>query len=112
MAHQPRPFIGVNADYVPATKVHGSYVPPQRGYLDTVLMAGGLPMIVPPLGKEIDSDAWLDRLDGFVLTGGLDWIPRRCGLPTHSSMQSSAGTPRRQRPLLGARVCWSAVCRC
>jgi putative glutamine amidotransferase len=87
MAHQTRPFIGVNADYVPATKLHGPYIRLNVGYLDTIIAAGGLPMIVPPLGKNLDLDAWLDRLDGFVLTGGLDLDPRRLGMPTHSSVQ-------------------------
>jgi putative glutamine amidotransferase len=87
MAHQTRPFIGMNADYVPANKVHGPYVRLNVGYLDTIVAAGGLPMIVPPLGKDVDLDAWLDRLDGFLLTGGLDLDPRRLGLPSHSAVQ-------------------------
>ncbi len=87
MAHQIRPFIGVNADYVPASKVNSPLVRLGAGYLDTVVAAGGLPVIVPPLGKDVDVDAWLDRLDGFVLTGGLDMDPRRYGAPTHSSVQ-------------------------
>jgi len=45
-------------------------------------------VVVPPLGKEIDFDAWLDRLDGFVLTGsGRDMDPRRLDLSGHSSVQ-------------------------
>jgi putative glutamine amidotransferase len=87
MAHQTRPFIGVNADYVPASKVHGAYVRLNVGYLDAVVAAGGLPVVVPPLGKEIDLDPWLDRLDGFVLTGGLDMDPRRLGVPSHPAVQ-------------------------
>ncbi len=87
MAHQTRPFIGVNADYVPANKVHGPYFRLGAGYLDTLVPAGALPVVVPPLGKDIEVDAWLDRLDGFILSGGLDLDPRRQGLPMHSSVQ-------------------------
>lgn len=87
MAHQTRPFIGVNADYVPASKIHRPHVRLAAGYLDTVVAAGGLPVIVPPLGKDIEVDAWLDRLDGFILSGGLDMDPRRLGLPAHSAVQ-------------------------
>jgi putative glutamine amidotransferase len=88
MAHQTRPFIGVNADYVPASKVNAAFVRVSAGYLDNVVAAGGLPVVVPPLGKEVDLDAWLDRLDGFVLTGsGLDLDPRRVGLPSHPAVQ-------------------------
>ncbi|HEY7156224.1 MAG TPA: gamma-glutamyl-gamma-aminobutyrate hydrolase family protein [Gemmataceae bacterium] len=87
MAHQTRPLIGVNADYVPANKLHRSHIRLAAGYLDTVVAAGGLPVMVPPLGKDIDVDAWLDRLDGFILSSGLDMDPRRLGLASHSAVQ-------------------------
>ncbi len=88
MAHQTRPFIGINADYVPASKVNSPFVRLNAGYLDNVVGAGGLPVVVPPLGKDIDPDAWLDRLDGFILTGGTqDLDPRRFGMPSHSAVQ-------------------------
>jgi putative glutamine amidotransferase len=85
MAPQTRPFIGINADFVPASKVIASHIRLGAGYLDTVVAAGGLPVVLPPLGKEVDREAWLERLDGFVLTGGLDLDPRRyCQAPHHS----------------------------
>src|SRR5262249_34003928 len=93
MAHPTRPFIGLNADYAPASKVNHAHVRLSAGYLETVVTAGGLPVIVPPLGKDIDVDTWLDRLDGFILTGGLDLDPRRLGVPPHRSVQ-----PRPERP--------------
>lgn len=88
MAHQTRPFIGINADYVPASKVNSPFIRLNVGYLDNVVGAGGLPVVVPPLGKDIDVDAWLDRLDGFILTGSnQDLDPRRLGMLSHSSVQ-------------------------
>ncbi|HTU17019.1 MAG TPA: gamma-glutamyl-gamma-aminobutyrate hydrolase family protein [Gemmataceae bacterium] len=88
MAHQTRPFIGINPDYVPASKVNVPFIRLNAGYLDNIAAAGGLPVMVPPLGKEIDLDAWLDRLDGFVLTGSSqDLDPRRLGMVSHSSVQ-------------------------
>jgi putative glutamine amidotransferase len=87
MAHQTRPFIGVNADFVPAGKHSGAFFRLPGGYLDTVVAAGGQPLVLPPLGKEVSLDAFLDRLDGFVLTGGLDLDPRRWGLPGHPAVQ-------------------------
>ncbi|HTU90323.1 MAG TPA: gamma-glutamyl-gamma-aminobutyrate hydrolase family protein [Gemmataceae bacterium] len=88
MAHQTRPFIGINADYVPASKVHAPFIRLNAGYLDNVVGAGGLPVVVPPLGKDIDPDAWLDRLDGFILTGSAqDLDPRRLSMPPHSLVQ-------------------------
>jgi putative glutamine amidotransferase len=88
MAHQTRPCIGINADYVPASKVNCPFIRLNAGYLDNVVGAGGLPVVVPPMGKEIDVDAWLYRLDGFILTGSAqDLDPRRLGMLPHSSVQ-------------------------
>lgn len=52
-----------------------------------MLTAGGLPIIMPLFGKEPEIDAFLDRVDGFVLTGGLDLDPRRYGQATHPAVQ-------------------------
>lgn len=90
MAHQTRPFIGVNADFLPASKLHHAHLRLHVGYVDAVTAAGGLPVILPPLGKDKDLDAFLDRLDGFILSGGLDMDPRRLGSPTHPSVQPMA----------------------
>jgi putative glutamine amidotransferase len=87
MAHQTRPFIGVNADFVPAGKHTAAFLRLHAGYLDAVAAAGGLPLVLPPLGKEVDLDAFLDRLDGFLLSGGLDVEPRRWGHPSHPAVQ-------------------------
>jgi putative glutamine amidotransferase len=90
MAHQTRPFIGVNADFVPAGKLTCAHLRLHVGYLDALVAAGGLPVVVPPLGKDVELDAFLDRLDGFVLSGGLDMDPRRIGQPGHPAVQPMA----------------------
>jgi putative glutamine amidotransferase len=87
MAHPTRPYIGVNADFAPAGKTTAAHLRLHVGYVDAILAAGGLPVVVPPLGKDGDLDAYLDRLDGFLLTGGLDLDPRRHGLPTHPAVR-------------------------
>jgi putative glutamine amidotransferase len=88
MAHPTRPYVGVNADFQPAGKTNPAHLRLHAGYVDAVLTAGGLPVVVPPLGKDGDPDAYLDRLDGFLLTGGgLDLDPRRHGLPTHPAVR-------------------------
>jgi putative glutamine amidotransferase len=88
MAHQTRPFIGVNADYVPPGKHTAPYFRLAAGYADAIVVAGGLPLVLPPLSKDADFDAFLDRLDGFLLTGGQDLDPRRWGMPTHNAVQA------------------------
>lgn len=82
-----RPFIGINADFIAATKSTAACTRLVIGYADAVFHAKGIPVILPPYSKELDLDALLDRLDGIVLTGGLDLDPRRAGQPTHPSVQ-------------------------
>jgi putative glutamine amidotransferase len=90
MAHQTRPFIGINADFIPAGKVTSAHARLNAGYFDAVVAAGGLPVILPPLGKAPELNALLDRLDGIILSGGLDMDPRRQQQPTHPSVQPMA----------------------
>jgi putative glutamine amidotransferase len=104
MAHPTRPCIGINADYVPASKVSGPYIRLGAGYAENVAAAGGLPIILPPLGKDMEVDAWLDRLDGFILSGGSDMDPRRIGLPMHSSVQLLAQRREESDRLLVRRL--------
>ncbi len=88
MPKQPRPYIGVNADFVPASKSSIATIRVPTGYLDAIVAAGGLPVVVPPFHRDVDLDAYLDRLDGFVLTGSAgDLDPRRHGLATHAAVQ-------------------------
>jgi putative glutamine amidotransferase len=85
-APRTRPFIGVNADFAAATKTAAAVTRLAIGYVDAVTQAGGLPVVLPPYCKDIDLDVVLDRLDGVVLTGGLDLDPRRAGQPTHPAV--------------------------
>ena len=85
MANRDRPLIGVNADFVPAGKQTAALLRLGIGYLDAVLAAGGLPVAVPPAADEVER--YLDRLDGFLLSGGADLDPRRHGLPWHPAVQ-------------------------
>ena len=87
MAHHTRPFIGINADFVPAAKSTPGQLRLHAGYFEAILAAGGLPVVMPLLGKETEINAFLDRVDGFVLTGGLDLDPKRQGLPSHPAVQ-------------------------
>jgi putative glutamine amidotransferase len=90
MAPQTRPFIGVNADFLPAGKQSSPLLRLHIGYTDAIITAGGLPWVLPPLAKDADFDAFLDRLDGFVLSGGMDLDPRRWGLLPHAAVRPVA----------------------
>jgi putative glutamine amidotransferase len=88
MARQTRPCIGINADLLPVGKLAGASLRLPLGYIDAVTAAGGLPVIVPPCSSEVDPEVYLDRLDGFILSGAsADLDPRKHGLPSHPAVQ-------------------------
>ncbi len=87
MPRQPRAFIGINADVVPAGKQAVAMIRLPLGYMDAIVAAGGLPVVVPPCCREVEAEYYLERLDGFVLIGGADLDPRRHGLPMHPGVQ-------------------------
>ncbi|CAN5695995.1 gamma-glutamyl-gamma-aminobutyrate hydrolase family protein [soil metagenome] len=49
-----------------------------RGYVDAVLGAGGLPIIIPILEPGL-ADEVLDTIDGLIMSGGGDVDPKRYG---------------------------------
>jgi putative glutamine amidotransferase len=116
MAQPTRPFIGISTDFVPAGKVTRAHVRLHAGYFDAVVAAGGLPVLLPPLARDTDIDDLLDRVDGVILSGGLDVDPRRWGLPAHHAVQPMAErreendrflvrrVVERQMPVLGIGV--------
>jgi putative glutamine amidotransferase len=116
MARQDRPFIGINADFMAASKSSSPHARLHAGYFDVILAAGGLPVVIPPLGKKPEIEAILDRLDGILLSGGLDLDPRRLQMPPHRAVQPMAERREesdrilascvleRQMPVLGVGV--------
>jgi putative glutamine amidotransferase len=90
MAQHTLPLIGINADFVAAGKQTCAHARLNAGYFDSVLAAHGLPVIIPPLGKEPEISAFLDRLDGVILSGGLDMDPKRSGQTSHPAVQPMA----------------------
>jgi putative glutamine amidotransferase len=89
-----RPIIGVNMDLTPAQKNQRAQMLSPLGYADAIVAAGGLPLFMPPIGKDKEIAAFLDLVDGFLLTGGLDLDPRKLGQPMHTSVQLL--NPRRE----------------
>jgi len=64
-------------------------------YADSVLKAGGIPLVLPPVGGPGDIARTLERLDGLLLTGGDDFGMERIGRgPTHAS--ASPTPPEKQ----------------
>jgi putative glutamine amidotransferase len=90
MAQHIRPLVGLNVDYIPAGRTTRPHMRLNVGYAESVFSAGGMPVLMPVLCQESEIGAFLDRLDGFVLTSGLDLDPRKQGLPRHPSVQLMA----------------------
>jgi putative glutamine amidotransferase len=88
-----RPLIGVTTSELRASgagtlRRHGEPPHPEMAlgmtYLRAIDAAGGMPVVLPPLG---DADALLDRLDGICLSGGPDLDPGAYGaLERHAEL--------------------------
>lgn len=82
-----KPVIGVNADYRSAQGNQPSFSLVTSGYYDSILRAGGIPVILPPLADVDDVQGILEKLDGVVMVGGADLDPRRDGFMLHPSVR-------------------------
>lgn len=54
-------------------------------YVRSVERSGAIPLVLPPLGAE-HAEAVLDRLDGLLLSGGVDVDPSLYGRPRHPKL--------------------------
>lgn len=75
-----RPVIGITADNRDNTAASGRYESPLT-YSRAVARAGGVPMILPHVVEA--AGEYVQRLDGLVLTGGVDPRTEAFGEPTH-----------------------------
>ncbi|MGE0606245.1 MAG: gamma-glutamyl-gamma-aminobutyrate hydrolase family protein [Pirellulales bacterium] len=82
-----KPVIGINSDYRSAKKDAPAFSYVAAGYYDAVIKAGGVPLVIPPLETEEDTNQILDMVDGFVMVGGSDLDPRRDGFMLHPSVR-------------------------
>ncbi len=81
-----RPLIGITCDYLkPRFRIN-------RAYVDCVLEAGGLPVLLPHSGRDMKEV--VERLDGVLITGGADMDTRPLGVPLHE--KAITIDPRRQ----------------
>ncbi len=82
-----KPMIGLNADFRDSNGSTPAFSFISAGYYDSIVAAGGIPVIIPPMQDEDAIGTLLDQLDGFVLTGGADLDPRDDGFHPHSSIK-------------------------
>ena len=69
----PKPVIGITGNYEDLTCKIG------RGYYQSVVEAGGVPVIIPPVADEQVIINTLSRIDGLILSGGGDINPLWAG---------------------------------
>jgi putative glutamine amidotransferase len=70
-----KPIIGINCKIISDTG--DSYYKLDRNYVRSVERAGGLPILMPALETAQEIRDFLDRVDGFLFTGGPDINPCR-----------------------------------
>lgn len=98
----PHPLIAINGllslEKEPSVRV-------ANRYSDAVLKAGGVPLVIPPVGGPADIDRLLDAVDGVLLTGGDDFDMERLGRgATHPAADRTPG-PKQDFDFLLARRC-------
>ena len=102
-----RPVIGITGNYEDLTCKLG------KGYYESVVRAGGTPVIIPPVADKEVLINTLDHIDGLILSGGGDINPLYCGeepTPGLHGINSERDLPEllivriaynRQLPMLG-----------
>ena len=68
-----QPVIGITGNYEDLTCKLG------RGYYDSVIRAGGTPLVIPPSTDKDVLMGTLDHIDALLLSGGSDINPLWCG---------------------------------
>ncbi|MDO4585906.1 MAG: gamma-glutamyl-gamma-aminobutyrate hydrolase family protein [Planctomycetia bacterium] len=105
MASTTKPLIGINADFKPSQKTSAPAISFLfSGYYDSVLKAGGVPIIIPPYQEVSEIDQVLDLLDGIIMVGGADLDPRNDGFMLHPSIRLMAERREQFDRALFARV--------
>jgi microsomal dipeptidase-like Zn-dependent dipeptidase/anthranilate/para-aminobenzoate synthase component II len=102
-----KPVIGITGNYGELTCKLA------EGYYKSIVRAGGVPVIIPPLSDTDVIINTLEHLDGLVLSGGADYDPRYAGeepWPTLGTINEERDLPEllitqlaynRQIPILG-----------
>ncbi|HNT37043.1 MAG TPA: gamma-glutamyl-gamma-aminobutyrate hydrolase family protein, partial [bacterium] len=85
-------------------------------YMRSVWNAGGNPMLLPLISDESAIDAWLERLDGVILSGGMDVDPIHYGQEPSKLFGGIDGPKDGMELILGKRLLETglptfAICR-
>lgn len=81
-----QPIIGITGAHYATSTWSPNGVGARRSYIDAVIDAGGIPLILPPVlaPQHYLLEAYMQRLDGLLLPGGGDIDPAIYGAPKHA----------------------------
>ena len=96
----PIPVIGITGNYEDLTCKLG------RGYYQSVVEAGGVPVIIPPVADKQVIINTLGRIDGLILSGGGDYNPLWAG-EEPSPLLHGINKERDKAELLIARLAYN-----
>ena len=99
-----KPLIGMNADFRATNRNMPAYGYIAAGYFQSIIAAGGVPVIVPPLADSASIEALLDSVQGFMMIGGADLDPRNDGFMLHPSVRPLDPTREKSDRLLMAEI--------
>ncbi|GIX03901.1 MAG: gamma-glutamyl-gamma-aminobutyrate hydrolase [Planctomycetaceae bacterium] len=79
-----KPIIGINGEFRPAREDQTALSWYPSGYYDSVLAAGGIPVLLPPYSQDHDLRQVLEMLDGLILAGSTqDLNTQKLGMLPH-----------------------------
>jgi len=70
-------IIGINCGYSTVSDDNDLYYKLHNKYIEAILLAGGLPLLIPFFGTERDYIRLISKIDGLLLSGGPDINPKR-----------------------------------
>lgn len=73
----PAPLIGVTSNFSPSNDGRMGTIVVGEAYIQAVLRAGGLPIVIPVGLSDDELSSLFSRLDGVLLTGGGDIDPKQ-----------------------------------
>ncbi|MBY0586455.1 gamma-glutamyl-gamma-aminobutyrate hydrolase family protein [bacterium] len=82
-----KPLVGVCSDLILSKKDKKPKSVIDCGYVDGIYAAGGIPVVIPPMEREEILEEYVERLDGLLMTGGLDLNPQKMGKRPHPSIK-------------------------
>lgn len=110
------PKIGITCFNQKNPKSHAPYTALSDSYINAVTRTGGLPYLLPTITREELLDAYVEEMDGFIFSGGIDVSPCFYGenpLPLlgETSIRYDRSQLALVQKVIAARKPFLAICR-